>query len=107
VVDVFGKKYYLCKKTSIMNTLEVTEKDFLAHPKTYLDLSDSGTHVVLHYGMKTYAIVPGAAANSADAYFADPQIATRLRRSIAQADRGETHPLAKEDIRAFLGLENV
>jgi hypothetical protein len=95
-----------------MNTLEVTEKDFLARPKTYLDLSDSGTHVVLRYGVKAYAIVPDVAADSndntlgiADDYdrYFNSEMLARIDKSLQQANNGEVITVkGKEELHRFL-----
>jgi hypothetical protein len=95
-----------------MDTLEITEKDFLASPKTYLDLSDSGTHVVLRYGVKAYSIVPSVAAGNddntldiADDYdrYFNSEMLARIDKSLQQANNGEVITVkGKEELHRFL-----
>ncbi|MDR2449631.1 MAG: hypothetical protein LBD52_06700, partial [Prevotellaceae bacterium] len=82
-----------------MQVVEVKGRDFRTHQKTYLDLSDKGTQIVIRRGInKRYAITPLPPVNDYDRYFT-PEMRTRLDQSLKQAAEGKvTEPMNKEEL---------
>jgi len=82
--------------------LIISSREFREKQKKYLDLVDKKEQVIVQRGKnKAYVLVP---VTDIDRFFADPKVRKRLIHSIAQAEREEVTPLAKEDINKFLGV---
>ena len=86
-----------------MQIIEVKGRDFRSHQKTYLDLSDKGTQVVIRRGInKRYVITPMAPADDCDHYFT-PEMRTRIDQSLKQVAEGKvTKPMNKKELLDFL-----
>jgi hypothetical protein len=86
-----------------MQVIEVKGRDFRTNQKTYLDMSDKGTQVVIRRGLnKRYVLMPIAPEDDYDRYFT-PEIRARIDLSLKQAAEGKvTKPMDKEELLAFL-----
>ncbi|MDR0693914.1 MAG: hypothetical protein LBF81_01260 [Prevotellaceae bacterium] len=86
-----------------MEVIEVNGRDFRTHQKTYLDLSDKGTQVVIRRGInKRYIITPINPVEDYDRYLT-PEMRSRINQSLKQAAEGKvTKPMNKEELLAFL-----
>lgn len=82
--------------------LVISSREFREKQKMYLDLADKNEQVIVQRGKsKAYLITP---ITDTDRHFSDPEVKTRLKHSIAQAERGKVTTVKKEDIRKLLGL---
>jgi hypothetical protein len=88
-----------------MQVLEVKGRDFRTNQKTYLDLSDKGTQIVIRRGLnKRYVLTPIASVDDYDRYFT-PEMRARIDLSLKQAAEGKvTKPMNKEELSAFLDV---
>jgi len=63
---------------------------------------DKNEQIIVRRGKnKAYTLTP---ITETDRYFADPKVRERIIHSLAQAERGETITIKKEDINKLLGL---
>ncbi|MDR3287639.1 MAG: prevent-host-death protein [Prevotellaceae bacterium] len=83
--------------------VEVTGREFRAKQKTFLDMSDKGTQIVIRRGKnKAYVITPMQADNDYERYFTSEMLA-RIDESLQQAANGKvTKAMNKEELQTFL-----
>lgn len=102
------RKHYFCgtlngttKCTSFsLMSIVILSREFRDNQKKYFDLVDKHEQVIVKRNGKAYTIVPMTAT---EAYFVDPQIKERLKRSIEQAEAGLVVELTPEKQRELLG----
>ena len=83
-----------------MAVLEITSRQFRDNQKSYFDLVDSGSQVVIRRrSRQAYALTP---IDNGDLYFT-PEMEAKIERAMQQIERGECTTLrTKEEIRQYL-----
>ena len=82
--------------------LVISSREFREKQKMYLDLADNNEQIIVQRGKsKAYLITP---ITDNDRHFSNPAVKARLTHSLAQAEKGETTAVKKEDINSLLGL---
>ena len=80
----------------------ISSREFRQHQRAYLDRVDAGEQVIVQRGKdKSYAVT---AVTEDDVYFT-PEMVARIKRGLAQAERGEGVVVeTRAEIRELLGL---
>lgn len=82
--------------------LVISSREFREKQKKYLDMVDKNEQIIVRRGKnKAYTLTP---ITEADRYFSDSKEKERLLHSLAQAEKGETITINKEEINKLLGL---
>ena len=83
--------------------IEITGREFRANQKTYLDLSDKGTQIVIRRGRnKSYVLTPIINDDDYKRYFT-PELLARIEKSLQQAKEGKVISIStKEELKNFL-----
>ena len=85
------------------NVIEISGREFRAHQKTFLDLSDQGTQIIVRRGArKAYAIMPLTADDEYKRYFTSEML-EQIDESLKQASEGKvTKAMNQEELLNFL-----